>query len=131
MAGTPWLGCGCRVAGTICGVGVGVASLGISLMQRDFLLSGTGSLSHTGSFRSAVGRGSSSSSEPVSGINGVISLKVRFWQTSSQNGRILGHLGVKDEIGCWAVVKSAGLKEASVVNMEYTWMGLVICGGSP
>ena len=39
-------------------------------------------------------------------------------------------LGMKGKIGHWAVVKSAGSKGASVVNMEYMWIGLVICGGS-
>ena len=37
---------------------------------------------------------------------------------------------MKGEIGSWAVVKSAGSKEASVVNMEYTWLGLVIQVGA-
>ena len=61
---------------------------------------------------------------------GILS-KVRCWQTPSENGRLLGHLAVKDEIGHWAVVKSSRLKEASVVNKEYTWIGFVIQDGSP
>ena len=54
-----------------------VVSLGISWMQRYSLLSSTSSSSHTGLSRSAVGRGSLSSSESVSGIGGGISLKAR------------------------------------------------------
>ena len=37
---------------------------------------------------------------------------------------------MKGEIGYWAVVKSAGSKEASVVNTEYPQLGLVIWGGA-
>ena len=67
----------------------------------------------------------------VSGISGAISSKVRCQWTPSWNGRLLGHLGVKDEIEHLAAEKSAGSKEASVVNMEYTCIGLVIQDGSP
>ena len=73
------------VAGIGCGVGVGVVGLGISLMQRDFMLSGTGSSSHTGLFRSAVWGGFFNHHQSVSGVNGGISLKVKHWQTPSQN----------------------------------------------
>ena len=126
MTGTPWLDCGDGVTGIGCANGVRVASLGISWMQIYPLLSGTVSSSHTGSSKSAVGRDSSLSSESVSGIGGGISLKVRCQQTHYQNGRLLGCLDVKGEIGHWAVLKSVGSKEVSVVNMEYTQIGLVI-----
>ena len=70
-------------------------------------MSGTGFSSHTGSSRSAVGSVSSSISESVSGVRRDVSLKVRFQQTLSQIGRLLGHLGVKGEIdqvlGCGEV----------------------------
>ena len=75
-----------------------MASLGFSWMQRYSLLSGTSSSSHTRPSRSAVERVFLSSSGSVSGIRGVL-LKVRDWWTTSQNGRLLGHLGVKGEIG--------------------------------
>ena len=100
-------------------------------MQRYSLLNGIGSSSHTGSSWSTVGRSSSSSSVYVSDIGRGISLKVRHWQTPSWNGRLLGHLGVKGEIRQWAVVKSARSKEASIVNTEYTQIGLVIWGRGP
>ena len=88
MAGTPWLGCWGGVGGTGCEGGVRVASQGSSWMLRDLLLSGTGSLSHSGSFRSAVERGSLSSLESVSGISGDFSLKVRHQQMPYQNSRL-------------------------------------------
>ena len=110
--------------------GVGVASLGISWMQRYSLLPGTSSSSHTRSSRFAVGRNSLSSSVCFLHWRGCF-VTVRCQQTPSQNIRLVGHLRVKGKIGCWAVVKSAQLKEASVVNNEYTHIGLVIRGGSP
>ena len=103
-----------------------MASLGISWMQIYSLLSATGSSSHTGSSSFAVGRGPLSSSESVSGTGGGISPKGRSHWTPSQNGMLLGCLGMKGQIGCWAVVKSAGSKEASVANTEYMQIGLVI-----
>ena len=66
MAGTSWLGYGDWVTGMSCRGGVMVVGLGNSWMQRYSLLYGTTSSSHTGSSRSAVGRGSSMSSESVS-----------------------------------------------------------------
>ena len=48
-----------------------------------------------------------------------------------QNGRLLGHLGMKGEIRHMAVVKSVRSKEASVMKMENTSIGHVIQGGSP
>ena len=135
LLGVMWLGHVGQAVGVDCwyrcGCGVWAASLGILWMQRYSLLSGTGPSFHTGSSRSAVGRGSLSSSESVSGIGIGNSSKVRYWWTPSQNGRLLGCLGVKGEIGHWAVMKSARSKEASVVNMECAQIGLVIQGGSP
>ena len=127
MAGTPWLGC----RGWINGISCGVASLGIAWMQRYFLLSGTGYSSHIRSSRSAVRRGSLLSSESVSALDKDVLSKVRCQQIPSQNGRLLGHIGVEAEIGHCVMVKSARSKEASVVNMEYMQIGLVIWGGGP
>ena len=92
--------CRGRVASMGCGGGGDVASLGISWTQRYCLLSGTGSSPHTWSSRSADGRSSLSSSESVSGLGRDVLLRVRHWQTPSQNGRLLGCLGVKGVIGC-------------------------------
>ena len=126
-----WSGCWGGVTGIDCGGQVEVASLWISWMQRYSLLSGTGSSSHSGSSWSGDGRVSLASSESVSSIGGSISSKVRHWWNPIQNDRLLGGLGVKHEIRYWAEVKSARSKEASVVNMKYMQIGLVIWSGSP
>ena len=99
-------------------------------MQRYSLLPGTSSLCQTALSRSAVERDTSSPLQSVSSVSGGVSSKVKCPLTSSQNCGLLGHVGVKDEIRCSTVVKSAGLKEASVVNTEYMQIGLVICSGS-
>ena len=96
-------GLGASLLGQIVGVGLlalldwvvgGVASLGISRKHKYSWLSGTSSADHTGSFRSAVGR-YSSSSESICGIGRGIMPHVRCWWTPSKNGRLQGHLGVK------------------------------------
>ena len=129
MAGTPWSGCWGGVTGVGCGVGM--ASLGISWMQRYSLLSGTGFSSYMDHQGLQLGGVLHHPQSLFLALAGVFTSKVRHQQTPSQNERLLGCLGVKGEIGHWAVVKSAGSKEASVLNTEYTQIGLVIWGGSP
>ena len=73
-------------------------------------------LNHAGSIKSTFQRSSSSSESSC--ISGSISFKVRCRQTPSQNGRLLGCLEVKGEIGLWVVVNSAGSKEALVVKTK-------------
>ena len=92
--------------GRVTGAGCwgGVASLGISWLQRYSLLSGTNSLSHTESSRVAVRRSSSLSLEFAASASEGVSSKVSHWQTTSQNGRPLGCLEVKGESWLWAVV---------------------------
>ena len=65
--------------------------------------------------KSAVRRYSLSLESPCG--SGGISSKIRHWPVLPQNGKHLGHVGVKGEIGHW-VVNAGGSKEASVVKTE-------------
>ena len=130
VAETPWSCCGGWITGTGCGCGVGMASLGISWMQK-YSCCLVLALHPTLGCQVCNWGGSFSSPESVSGVSLGISSNIRHQWTPSQDGRLLGHLGVKGEIRHWAVVKSARSKEASVVNTEYMQIGLVISGGSP
>ena len=129
MTGISWSGCGSGVTSTGSRGWAQMASLGISWMQRYSLLSSTGSSSNTGLSRSAVGRGSSLSTESVSGVSRGILPKVKCQQMPSLNSRLLGYLKMKG--GGLGVVKLTILKETSVVNTEYIWVGLVIQNESP
>ena len=95
-----WVG----VAGTGYGCGGGVASLGLSWMQRYSLLSGTSSSSHMGLSSTAIGRSSSSSSGSATNASGVFHQRLGHQQAPSQNGRPLGCLRVKGESWYWVPV---------------------------